>query len=80
MPDPGPLSAGEAAELRKRLRGTSPPVSPRAQYVAAAAVSIVGIVSVLGAESRPIFLSGWLLLGFCALWTARTYVSSRRAG
>jgi hypothetical protein len=80
MRDPGPLSRDEAAELRKRLRSASPPVSPRAHYVAAAAVSIVGIVSVLGAESRPIYISGWLILGFCALWAVRTFVSSRQAG
>jgi len=45
--------------------------------VAAAAVSILGIVSVLEAESRPIYISGWLIIGSCALWTVRTFAMSR---
>lgn len=73
----GHLSEREAADLRRRLRKPSPPLSPRAHYVAAAAVSILGIVSVLGAESRPIYISGWLIIGSCALWTVRTFAMSR---
>ncbi len=66
-------------EFRRRLRWTPPrPSSPLAGYVAATAVSVVGVVSVLGARSRPIFLSGWLILAGCALAAAYIWLVSRR--
>lgn len=65
-------------DFKRRLRGPGKPASPVASYVAAAAVSVVGIVSVLGAKSRPIYLSGWLIVGFCLAWAFRTYWLDRR--
>jgi len=62
-------------DFRKQLRTASRPTSPVAWYVAAAAVSILGIVTVIGAESRQMFISGWIMIGgslLAALWTRRT--------
>lgn len=67
--------------FRRRLRWTPPrPSSPRAGYAACAAVSVLGLVSVLGARSRPIYFSGWLILAGCVLSAAYIWLVGRRCG
>ena len=63
----------------RRLRRAAPrPASPRAWYAAAFAASLVGLVSVLGARSEPIFISGWLIMATAALGALYVWRASRR--
>lgn len=68
-------------DFRRRLRWTPPrPSSPLAGYVAAAAVSVLGVISVLGAKSRPIYLSGWLILTGSAVAATYVWLVGRQRG
>jgi glutaredoxin len=68
-------------EFRRRLRWTPPrPSSPLAGYVAAAAVAALGMVTLLGARSRPMYLSGWLILAGSTFAAVYIWAVSRRRG
>ena len=60
-------------DFKKQLRSApSKPSSPAAGYLVAAAVAIVGVVSIFGAKSRPIFISGFLIVAAAAFIAWRT--------
>ena len=53
------MTSHARTEFRRQLRRTpARPDSPAARYAAAGAVAGWGIVSIVEAESEPIFLSG----------------------
>lgn len=65
--------------FRRRLRWTPQrPVSPRAGYVAALAVAVFGVVTAVGAESRPMTISGWLIVAVAGLAALRIHLLTRR--